>query len=160
MLEPIGFGIAAAVWRYVDGSDRRPKGSNLIAFAIVLAAGLSASGLLVDWSLENAARQWPLLVPVLVSGWLMVRGMPGWSEWKPMLLGFALPTVLAGLLYGALTQEFSTLAPYSLSGLAVALTYVGLSNLELRHPSWFRSFTAEKWGRLSYGFIVGGLAAL
>lgn len=47
-----------------------------------------------------------------------------------------------------------------LSGFLVASTYVFGSHLEARHPSLFRSFSAEQWGRLSYGFIVGGLAAL
>jgi len=160
MLEAVGFGIATAVWRYVDGSDKRPKGSNLIGFALVLAAAIWAA-----WPLSLASL--PLLIPTLTAAYLLVRGMPGWTEWRPMLLGFALPTAVASLAYHIasvqlLGQYPSTVGAilYGASGLAVAGCYVLLSQIEVRHPSWFRSFSAEKWGRLSYGFIVGGLALL
>ncbi len=170
MMEPVGFGIAAAVWRYVDGSDKRPKGSNLIAFAIVLAAGLWAVRLHeVGWpiSVDYLLSASPILIPTLIAGWLMVRGMPGWTEWKPMLLGFAVPTAAASLLYSIATVQLLGQYPsiigaiaYGASGLALAGCYVLLSRIESCLGSLPGLLTAEKWGRLSYGFIIFSLALL
>jgi hypothetical protein len=157
MFTPLGLGLLFALWRYVDGSDNRPKGSNILGIAIVLCAALYSA-----WPIDATthALSYSLLLPALVTSWLATRGMPGWTEWKPMLLGFAVPTLLVGLLYGVMNGFALTLLPFLCSGLLVCSTYVLGSSLEVRYPSWFGSFTAEKWGRLSYGFLVGGLALL
>lgn len=168
MFTPIFLGLLAAVWRYIDGSDARPKGSNVMAAAILSAAYLAA---LPSITLASALQNWSLLVPTLVTGWLLVRGMPGFEYWLPntaasgkrragMLLGFAVPTAAAASIY-MLIQGISPGAIFhALSGAMVAATYVALSRLTPKYPYLFRSFTAEQWGRLSYGFLIASLAAL
>lgn len=151
----IALGVATSIWRYIDGSDARPKGSNIIVFVIILAAGVYAV-----WDGPDLKSAISIAAPILVSGWLMVRGMPGWESLRKMMAGFALPTALATLPSLALQGVSTHQLPFALSGAIVAISYVGLSALEGRYPSFFRSFTAEKYGRLSYGFIVFGLVLL
>lgn len=156
-----------AVWRFFDGSDKSLARSRSVAhwlflqsstpFALVLIAGLFAATNGLQQSLY--LNQWPLVFPVLVSGWLLIRGMPGWTEWRPMLIGFAMPTLGASLVYGLLTHLYLALFPFALSGAFVSGTYVMLSRLEI-HRSLPGPFTAEKWGRISMGSIVFGLALL
>ena len=143
-----------SVWRFYDGSDRRWAYSKLYAAGLVLCAGLLA--LSRQTSIGGTALA--LLIPTLTAMWLLVRGLPGWTEWRPMLLGFALPTLLSGLLYSLLLPEFFASIPFAGSGAIVALTYVLATRLEVRLGSLPGPFTAEQWGRVSYGFIGGGLA--
>lgn len=184
---PLMLGMAASFWRLKDGSDSRYAHSNLYAFGLVLIAGLWASigTHILDASpsgslglshllLPVVVDKWPLVIPVLIVGWLMVRGMPGWDHYFPhrndagerksgMLLGFAVPIMLSGGIYVLLTQLTPASILYSLSGVLVALIYVHGSRLEERlmsQSSGLPFFTAEEWGRLSYGFMVGGLASL
>jgi hypothetical protein len=164
-----------SVWRFYDGSPKDEFRQRTVFHWLFLQTSTPAvlcliAGLWSAWPLPSFAalgssldHSSAILLPIMTAAWLMIRGMPGWTEWKPMLLGFALPTFLAGLLYGIVSQTWPySLFWYSCSGLIVALTYVGLSRLELdgRCQSLFRFLTAEKYGRLSYGFIVFGLALL
>jgi hypothetical protein len=162
-----------AVWRFFDGSDQRWANSNLYAVALVLTAGLVAlqplsypTTLALVWQ-----QEWPLLLPVGVTAWLLTRGMPGFEYWLPnrdqsgqgrsgMLLGFALPALLAASLYSLLAGLSLWTVPFALSGAIVTSTYVGLSRLELRLGSLPGPFTAEEWGRISYGFMVLGIGLL
>ena len=156
------FGAATATWRWWGGSDRRWPKSNLYGIALCLAAGAWASQL----QLEN----WPVAIPTVVAAWLTLRGMPGWEHWLPnrnaqgkkrsgMLLGFALPTLLAGAAYAVLTGDWHLAIPYSISGLLLAAVYVvGTDQEDNICPLPF--FPAEQWGRLSYSFITAGVAAL
>jgi|TARA_Y100000310_G_scaffold216046_1_gene217020 hypothetical protein len=161
-MESIVLGIGSAAWRYIDGSDKRPKGSNLIGIGLVLLAGLAAGSNLYPYMNvgEFKVPTWhhlPLLVPCGVAGYLMVRGMPGWEEWKPMLRAFALPPIIAMAIYSFFVDSHLTHLLFGLSGLIVATTYVGLSKIEAKVSL---PITAEKCGRLSYGFITAGLALL
>jgi hypothetical protein len=123
-----------AVWRFADGSDKRMKGSNILGLGIVLLAGVWAA-----WPVGIDRHTLGILGLVLVTSYLMVRGMPGWTEWKPMLIGFALPTALASLVYSIATSQLHGQYPsivgaiaFGASGLAVAVCYVLLSRIEFR----------------------------
>lgn len=166
-------GVLASVWRYYDGSDRRWSHSNLYAATLSLTAGLVAlQPLAYSTTLALVLQQgWPLLLPVGVTSWLLTRGMPGFEYWLPnrdqsgqrrsgMLLGFALPTLLAASLYSLLAGLSLWTVPFAVSGAIVASTYVGLSKLELRLGSLSGPFTAEEYGRMSYGFMVLGIGLL
>lgn len=164
ILVAILFGAATAVWRWYDGAEgyqRWPK-SNLYGLGLCLLAG--------SWASELRLENWPIVIPMITAVWLMIRGMPGWEYWMPnrnsqgkkrsgMLLGFALPTLISGGAYAALTGDWHLAIPYSISGLLLASVYV-LGTDQEDNICPLPIFPAEQWGRLSYGFIVAGLAAL
>mgnify|MGYP003140095182 CR=1 FL=1 len=161
-MEAIGLGICSAVWRFVDGSDKRPKGSNLIGLGLVLLAMWIAGSNLAPYMNvgEFNLPTWehfPVLIPGGVAGYLMIRGMPGWEEFGSMVRGFAIPTMLAMAFYSFFAGPSISHLLFGFSGLIVAMTYVGLSRLEAKTHL---PITAEKCGRLSYGFITAGLVIL
>jgi len=176
LLVAAGFFVVTAIVRYIDGSDYRPKGSNILCIALPVLAGLWAAWP-VHFSAQSFLQQSPLLIPVLVSSWLLVRGMPGFDHWLPhtrtdgkkmtgMLAGFSLPTALASLLFLAASFQFHGQLPslmpaiaFGASGLVLAATYVLLTQIE-DHPTWRLPFTAEVAGRVSYGFIPATLSLL
>tara|TARA_R110000765_G_scaffold52682_1_gene105876 strand:- start:103 stop:558 length:456 start_codon:yes stop_codon:yes gene_type:complete len=140
--------IYTSIWRYCDGSDKRWPKSNLFILLPLLAGTV-----LFLWPFE--LTDLPILVPLIVTGYLMVRGMPGWTEWNKMLLGFGLPTAGAAVVF-TITNDISVeVIMYAVSGSGVAATYVVLS--KIGDLKWL---TAEIWGRLSYGLIVGSYVGL
>lgn len=162
-LVALGLGCATAYWRYRDGGSR-PRYSNLYALAIAITAGGYAAACSRELSHASAA----VLGPAAVATYLLVRGMPGWTRLLPhidtqgqrrsgMLLGFAAPTLATAIVLSLLGHSLLQLLPFALSGPFVALTYTGLSWIEFRRGSLLVPFTAEQWGRLSYGAIVFGL---
>ena len=140
--------IYTAIWRYFDGSDKRWPKSNL--FILLPLVAVTAWFL---WPLK--VTDLPILIPLIVTGYLMIRGMSGWTEWKKMLLGFGLPTLAAAAAFAVFDGISIEAILYAVSGSLVAATYVGLSK---REP--LKWLTAEVWGRLSYGFIVGAYVGL
>ncbi len=154
---PILFGILASIWRYIDGGDSRPKGSNLIGFAICIAAALYASGMI--W---NPWHSIPLILCTIITGRQMTRGMPGWEFWKPMLLKFGLPPAIGGIILSICVGFEPAHLVFILSGLVVAVTYVVGTKLEAEGSKFFTkiNMTAEHLGRISYGVMALGLAML
>ena len=156
---PILLGISSSIWRYIDGSDSRPKGSNLIGFALVILAAIYSSQLI--W---NPWHSIPLILCAIITGRQMTRGMPGWEEWIPMLQKFALPTFIGGVIFSFCAGFQLNHLVFMFSGLIVASTYVMFSKWEAEKklPDFFKkhNMTAEKLGRISYGFMTLGLALL
>ena len=165
-----------SVWRFYDGSDKGRLRQNSIFFRLFLQSTTPVAlcligGLWAAWPfqlvVDSIPANLPLVLPVAVAVWRLLGPMPGWSEWLPhqdaegkrewgMLLGFAAPTLAAGLAFHLLNNSGFQAAPFALSGTVVAAVYVlGSKYLPSSGP-----FTGEKMGRLSYGFIVFGLALL
>ena len=160
MIEAIIIGIATAIWRYYDGSDKRWKSSNLYALALVVASCLVAYG---PWILDPM-RLGAVSVAGLVVARLMTAGMPGFTNYcknphgRGMVLSYAMPTAVFALGYSFFVADPFWLIPFGVSGTILTLTYVELSKLEKRRKLPF--FYAEEWGRLSYGFIMAGLCLI
>ena len=149
-------GLIGSYWRYQDGGGDKFRPANLAVAVIVLIASALAYGTLsIDYT-----RMIGVGIPALTTAWLLIRGMPGWEHYSSnvngegMVRGFALPTTLAGLLSYSFLLEWQCLL-FAVSGWLVAITYVELSK---REP--LKYLTAEQWGRISYGLLVMGLAAL
>ena len=70
----------------------------------------------------------------------------------------AMPTAVFALSYSFFVADPFWLIPFGVSGTILTLTYVELSRLEEKRKLPF--FHAEKWGRLSYGFIMFGLCLI
>lgn len=170
ILACIGLGLATAVWRYFDGSDKRPKGSNVIAWGLALLATfypqviqtLQASSVVLPSILQMAEQV--ALAGFL--GWYLTKGMPGFDQWLPhtnasgkkkpgALLGFGLPTFVAAGLLAAVQPPSLMLVPFAASGLIVASTYLGVLN---KLP-FLKSFESEILGRFSHGVVVAAASA-
>lgn len=155
LIEAITIGLLTAIWRYVDGSDNRPKGSNLIGWSLVwlaVAANFHWSVPVLDFHTGTVA------VASLLVCYLLIRGMPGWESLPKMLVAFGVPTLALGLGLGVLQgHDFGSVA-FAASGVLIALTYTVLTKLEAGGLSL--PLTAEKIGRLSYGGLTFGLVLL
>ena len=168
-----------AWWRFLDGSDHRPRHSNIYAACLCLIAVLTANGGLLPPGVASILNL-KLGVHLLAAGlvfYLLIRGMPGWTHFLPnphgkgMLLTYALPMFAVGLLHCLMFGLSYVCVVASLSGFVPCLVYVLGSRLENKrklqghsHGGSFlllgRYWTAEEWGRVSMGALVFPLPLL
>ena len=166
IINALALGGFAAWWRWQDGLTKKalPASGVFAAIACIMAGFVAAI------PISQSPGEYYIAIPVAVTFYLMIRGMPGWEYWglnetrdgetrAGMLLGFAAPTAIVGVAWLILADSPWAIA-YAASGTIIASVYVLGSQYEDDGGELPFGTAAELWGPLSYGTMVAGLVLL